>query len=66
VAPKDGTDTPSASLYKAYSDWCRDNNEHPLPSKLFSPEMERRGYVKKRRGGGMVWVGIVLMASDGW
>jgi putative DNA primase/helicase len=64
VIEKPGHKVASGSLYKAYDDWCRENNEHPLPGKLFSPDMERRGYVKARHGGGMMWVGIALVATN--
>jgi putative DNA primase/helicase len=32
------------ALYKSYCDWCEANNEKPLSSREFSPELDRKGY----------------------
>lgn len=62
------TQTPSSSMYAAYDKWCRDNGEHPMSNRLFSPDLERRGWQKKATKAGNVWVGVALVAreSDRW
>ncbi|HET9409791.1 MAG TPA: phage/plasmid primase, P4 family [Candidatus Sulfotelmatobacter sp.] len=46
------------ALYKSYCEWCEANNEKPLSSKEFSPELDRKGYVVEHSVYGNVRRGI--------
>jgi len=53
------------ALYKSYCDWCEANNEKPLSSKEFSPELDRKGYAVEHTVYGNVRRGIGLKATEG-
>lgn len=59
-----GHSVTSAGIYQAYTKWCADNGERELSMRLFSPELERLGLAKTRRGSGFHWLGIGLSASE--
>lgn len=64
IMDKEGINTPSSSIYQAYSRWCADNGERPMSSKLFSPDLQRRGYIKKASKAANVWTNIALVVKD--
>jgi len=39
-------------VYKAYSEWCQQNGEHPMNSRNLSKELKRRGFQSERGTGG--------------
>jgi putative DNA primase/helicase len=47
-------------LYKSYSGWCEANNEKPLSSREFSPELDRKRYTVEHTVFGNVRRGIGL------
>jgi putative DNA primase/helicase len=48
------------ALYQSYSRWCEANNEKPLSSKEFSPELDRKGYMTEHTAYGNIRRGIGL------
>jgi putative DNA primase/helicase len=52
------------ALYKSYCEWCEANNEKPLSSKEFSPELDRKGYVVEHTVYGNVRRGIGLRSQS--
>jgi len=49
-------------LYKAYSDWCGDNNEHPVSERFFSMRLKDMGYEQCRTAEARFWTGLGLSA----
>ena len=49
-------------LYKAYSDWCDDNNEHPVSERFFSMRLKDMGYEQCRTAEARFWSGLGLLA----
>jgi len=47
-------------LYKAYSDWCDDNNEHAVSERFFSMRLKDMGYDQYRTAEARFWVGVAL------
>jgi putative DNA primase/helicase len=47
-------------LYKSYCDWCDSRRERPLYTADFKIALNRRGFESKRKGGGIIWMGIDL------
>ena len=47
-------------LYKAYSDWCGDNNEHPVSERFFSMRLKDMGYEQCRTAEARFWTGLGL------
>jgi len=45
-------------LYKAYSDWCDENHEHPVSERFFTLRLKEMGYVQDRTATERFWVGI--------
>jgi len=52
------------ALYKNYCAWCEANNEKPLSSKEFSPELDRKGYEVQHTVYGNVRHGIGLRSES--
>jgi putative DNA primase/helicase len=48
-------------LYKGYSDWCIENNEHPVSERFFSLRLKELGFQKGRTATERFWVGIGLL-----
>jgi putative DNA primase/helicase len=48
------------ALYQSYCKWCEANNEKPLSSKDFSPELDRRGHTVEHTMFGNIRTGIGL------
>ena len=47
-------------LYKAYSDWCDENHEHPVSERFFTLRLKEMGFVQDRNSTERFWVGIGL------
>ena len=48
-------------LYKAYSDWCDDNNEHPVSERFFTLRLKEIGFKQGRNAMERYWLGIGLL-----
>jgi len=47
-------------LYKAYSDWCEENNEHPVSERFFTLRLKEMGFEQCRTAMERFWVGITI------
>jgi len=47
-------------LYKAYSDWCEENNEHAVSERFFTLRLKEMGFKQGRTSTERFWVGIGL------
>jgi putative DNA primase/helicase len=47
-------------LYRAYSDWCDDNNEHPVNERSFSSRIKEMGFEQARTAEARFWKGLAL------
>jgi putative DNA primase/helicase len=47
-------------LYKAYADWCDENNEHPVSERFFTLRLKEMGYEQKRTAEARFWLGLAL------
>ena len=47
-------------LYKAYSDWCDDNNEHAVSERFFSLRLKEMGFEQSRTADARFWMGVGL------
>jgi len=47
-------------LYKAYSDWCEENNEHAVSDRFFTLRLKEMGFEQGRTSAERFWVGIGL------
>jgi putative DNA primase/helicase len=52
------------ALYKSYCTWCEANNEKPLSSKEFSPELDRKGYAVEHTVYGNIRRGLGLRSES--
>jgi len=48
-------------LYKAYSDWCEENNEHPVSERFFTLRLKEMGFEQSRNSAERFWVGVGLV-----
>jgi len=48
-------------LYKAYADWCDQNNEHAVSERILSMRLKEMGYQQSRTAEARYWVGIGLL-----
>jgi len=48
-------------LYKTYSDWCDDNNEHAVSERFFSLRLKEMSYEQSRTADARFWEGLALM-----
>jgi len=48
-------------LYKTYSDWCNENNEHPVSDSFFTLRLKEMGFQQGRTATEKYWVGIGLL-----
>jgi putative DNA primase/helicase len=48
-------------LYKAYSDWCEENNEHPVSERFFTLRLKEMGFEQGRTATERFWVGVGLL-----
>jgi len=49
-------------LYRAYSDWCDDNNEHPVSERFFTMRLKDMGFEQCRTAEARFWSGLGLIA----
>jgi len=47
-------------LYKAYSDWCEENNEHAVSERFFTLRLKEMGFEQDRTSTERFWVGVGL------
>jgi putative DNA primase/helicase len=47
-------------LYKAYADWCNENNEHPVSERFLSMRMKEIGFEQVRTSEARCWSGLGL------
>jgi putative DNA primase/helicase len=45
-------------LYKAYSDWCEENREHPASERILSMRLKELGFVQNRTAEARFWTGL--------
>jgi len=48
-------------LYKAYSDWCDENNEHAVSERFLSLRLKEIGFEQSRTAEARYWTGIALL-----
>jgi putative DNA primase/helicase len=51
-------------LFKAYQDWCEENNEHACSERFFSLRLKEMGYERTRTADARYWSGIALRADS--
>jgi putative DNA primase/helicase len=51
-------------LFKAYQDWCNQNNEHACSERFLSLRLQEIGFQRIRRAEAKFWVGIGLRMSS--
>ncbi len=51
-------------LYKAYTDWCDENNEHAVSERFLSMRLKEMGFEQTRTAEARYWVGIGLKITD--
>ncbi|GHV19092.1 hypothetical protein FACS189493_8670 [Spirochaetia bacterium] len=49
-------------LFKAYQDWCDENNEHAVSERFFSLHLKEMGFQQNRTSEARFWVGLALLA----
>jgi putative DNA primase/helicase len=47
-------------LYKTYSDWCEENNEHAVSERFLSMRLKEMGFVQGRTAEARHWEGLAL------
>ena len=47
-------------LYKAYADWCDENNEHAVSERFFSMRLKEMGFEQCRTAEARFWSGLAL------
>jgi len=52
---------PIKKLYKAYSDWCEENNEHAVSERFFTLRLKEMGFEQSRTSTERYWIGIGLV-----
>jgi putative DNA primase/helicase len=62
VMQNDGT-IKIRELFKAYQDWCDENNEHAVSERFFSLRLKEMGFEQGRTADARFWVGISLRAG---
>jgi putative DNA primase/helicase len=50
-------------LFKAYQDWCEENNEHGCSERFFSLRLKEMGFEKGRTAEARFWSGLALRAN---
>jgi putative DNA primase/helicase len=51
-------------LYKAYSDWCDENNEHAVSERFFTLRLKKMGFEQNRTSTERFWIGVGLKNKD--
>ena len=60
---KEGETIRIRELFKAYADWCDDNNEHAVSERFFSLRLKEMGYEQGRTAEARFWTGLALQAA---
>jgi len=47
-------------LYKAYSDWCEGNHEHPVSERFLTLRLKEMGFVQDRTATERFWTGVTI------
>ena len=47
-------------LYKAYSDWCEENNEYAISERFFTMRLKEMGFQQSRTAEARFWTGVGL------
>jgi len=50
-------------LYKAYEEWCGENNERPYAERVLSGKLKEMGFTKFRKNSGNFWRGVRLVVE---
>jgi putative DNA primase/helicase len=45
-------------MYKAYTDWCDENNEHAVSERFLSMRLKDLGFIQSRTAEARYWVGL--------
>ena len=61
---KEGAAIRIRELYKAYSDWCDDNNEHAVSERFFSLRLKEMGCEQCRTAEARFWSGVELRTNE--
>jgi putative DNA primase/helicase len=51
-------------MYKAYSDWCDENNEHAVSERFLSMRLKDLGFQQSRSAEARYWVGVGLRVNE--
>jgi putative DNA primase/helicase len=51
-------------LYKAYVEWCDENNEHAVSERFFTMRLKEMGFEQARTAEARFWAGIGLTISN--
>ncbi len=51
-------------LFKAYQDWCNQNNEHACSERFLSLRLQEMGFQRIRRSEAKFWVGVGLRSNN--
>jgi putative DNA primase/helicase len=51
-------------MYKAYSGWCEENNEHPVSERFFTLRLKEMGFGQGRTSMERFWVGVGLKEEN--
>jgi putative DNA primase/helicase len=60
---KEGATIRIRELFKAYADWCDENNEHAVSERFFSLRLKEMGYEQGRTAEARFWSGLALQAG---
>jgi putative DNA primase/helicase len=52
-------------LYKAYTDWCDENNEHAVSERFLSMRIKELGFEQTRTAEARYWSGLALRVGSG-
>jgi putative DNA primase/helicase len=61
---KPGVAIKARELYKTYSEWCDENNEHACSERFLGLRLKELGLEQKRSNDGRYWQGIHLLAES--
>lgn len=56
----------SKTLFAAYVEWCRENNERAVSQKAFGIRLDERGLTSVRTKSERMWAGIRLLPAGAW
>jgi putative DNA primase/helicase len=51
-------------LFKAYQEWCVENNEHIVSERFLSLRLQEMGYERTRNAEARFWAGIALRTNE--